>query len=52
MARDIALIEPNPVDWEWWVIYLLEQMEGEAERRFRRDEFGKMLNELRKYIGN
>ena len=52
VARDIALIEPNPVDWEWWVIYLLEQMEGEAERRFRRDEFGKMLNELRKYIGN
>jgi len=23
MARDIALIEPNPVDWGGWVSYLL-----------------------------
>ena len=33
MARDIALIELNPVDWGEWVIYLLEQMEGEPQRR-------------------
>jgi hypothetical protein len=26
MARDIALIEPNLVDWGWWVMYLLDQM--------------------------
>jgi hypothetical protein len=30
IARDIALIEPDPQDWGWWVIYLLEQMEAEA----------------------
>jgi hypothetical protein len=33
MARDIALIEPNPLDGGEWVSYLLEQMDGEAERR-------------------
>ena len=29
LARDIALIEPDPKDWAGWVIYLLEQMEME-----------------------
>ena len=24
LTRDLALIEPNPVDWGWWVSYLLE----------------------------
>ena len=33
MAWDIALIEPDPIGWEGWVSYLLEQMEGEARRR-------------------
>ncbi len=33
MARDIALIEPNPADWGWWLAYLLEQMEEEAMGR-------------------
>lgn len=33
MARDIALIEPEPKDWGWWGIYLLEQMETEAKSR-------------------
>ena len=27
MARDISLIEPDPVDWSGWVIYFLEMME-------------------------
>jgi hypothetical protein len=27
MARDIALIEPNPVDWGWWVMYFIDQLE-------------------------
>jgi hypothetical protein len=31
MARDIALIEPNPQDWGWWVVYLIEQLEEEAK---------------------
>ena len=30
MARDIALLEPNPVDWGGQVAYLLEQMEAEG----------------------
>jgi hypothetical protein len=33
IARDIALIEPDPEDWGGWVMYLLEQMEAEAKRR-------------------
>jgi hypothetical protein len=43
MARDIALIEPDPEDWAGWVIYLLEQMEAEAKRRKKREDFGEML---------
>ena len=27
IARDIALIEPNPFDWGGWISYLLVQME-------------------------
>ena len=33
LARDITIIEPDPVDWVWWVGYLLEQMESQAEKR-------------------
>jgi hypothetical protein len=33
LARDIALIEPDPEAWAGWVIYLLEQLETEAKRR-------------------
>jgi hypothetical protein len=33
LARDIALIEPIPVDWGGWVSYLLEQLEAEAQSR-------------------
>jgi len=28
IARDIAILEPNPVDWGVWVTYMLEQLEG------------------------
>lgn len=38
LARDIAIIEPDPVDWGWWVEYLLEQMEEEAQRRRKRGD--------------
>jgi hypothetical protein len=40
MARDIALIGPNPVDWCSWVIYLLQQLEAEVQRS-RKDAFYK-----------
>ena len=48
MTRDIALIEPDPEDWGGWVVYLLEQMEGEAERRGKGGDFEKLLESLRK----
>lgn len=38
MARDIALIEPDPQNWGWWVSYLLEQLEGEAEKNRLTDQ--------------
>lgn len=37
LTRDLALIEPNPSDWGWWVSYLLEQLDEEAERRGKKD---------------
>jgi len=43
MARDIALIEPDPEDWAGWVKYLLEQMEAKAKRMGKQTEFYKML---------
>jgi hypothetical protein len=52
MARDIALIEPNPLDWEGWVSYLLEQMESEAQRRGIRDIYKEMPRSLKQDIGN
>ncbi len=46
IARDIAIIEPDPVDWGWWVGYLLEKMEEEAQRRGRDKDFEKMVRLL------
>ena len=40
------MIEPNPKDWGWWVKYLLEQMEIEAERRIKHPEYEIMLKSL------
>lgn len=39
MARDIALIEPDPKDWAWWVSYLLERLEEEAKQRGKQVDF-------------
>jgi hypothetical protein len=52
MARDIALIEPDPEDWGGWVIYLLEQMEMEVKKRGRQAEFEEMQKYLKNNIGN
>ena len=46
MARDIALIEPDPQDWGWWVNYLLERLEGEAQRRRKTADFMAILRTL------
>jgi hypothetical protein len=50
MARDIALIEPDPRDWGGWVIYLLEQMEGEAKRREKKGVFDEMLKSFQRNL--
>jgi hypothetical protein len=42
IARDITLIDPNPADWARWVIYLLEKLEGEAQRRGKMMGFDRM----------
>ena len=47
IARDIALIEPNPVDWGGWLAYLVEQMGVEAKRRGKQVEFEQLLRSLR-----
>jgi hypothetical protein len=52
LARDIALIETDPVDWGGWVNYLLERMEEEANRRRKLDKFDKMLRSLMHVLGN
>lgn len=49
MARDIALIEPNPVDWGDCVSYLQKQLEEEAQRRGKQADFDEMLKSLNKY---
>lgn len=43
MARDFALIEPNPQEWGWWVGYLLEQLMDQAEKR-------RMLNQIQQVL--
>ncbi len=52
MARDIALIEPDPQDWGGWVIFLLEKMEGEAKRRGNGRDYLEMLRSLKQDLGN
>ena len=50
VARDIALIEPEPKDWAWWVSYLMEQLEEEAKRRRKQRGFNKMLKTLNNHL--
>ena len=50
IARDIALIEPDPKDWAWWVSYLLEQLEEEAKKRGKPEDFEEMLKSLNSYL--
>jgi hypothetical protein len=52
IARDIAIIEPDPKDWGWWVNYLLEQLEVEARRREMHVNYKEMLRSSQKDIGN
>jgi hypothetical protein len=51
MARDIALIEPDPMDWGGWMICLLEQMKKEAKRSGMQVSYKEMLRSLKQDIG-
>jgi hypothetical protein len=46
MARDIALIEPDPRDWGGWVIHLLEKLGVEAKKRGKQADFERMVRLL------
>jgi len=46
IARDIAIIEPDPMDWGWWITYLVGQLEMEAETRRKRGGFSQMLEKI------
>jgi hypothetical protein len=46
MARDIALIETDPIDWGGMLSYLQGQLEGEAEWRGKRADYEEMLKSL------
>jgi len=52
MARDNALIEPDPYDWEGWVSYLFKQLEVEAQRRGKGAFYKEMLRSLKQDLGN
>ena len=43
MARDIALIEPDPQDWGGWIELLVEKMVEEAKKRRKSAEFDQMM---------
>ena len=47
LTRDIAIIEPDPIDREWWVGYFLEQLEGEAKRRGKSGDYKGMQRSLK-----
>jgi hypothetical protein len=46
IARDIALIEPDPQDWVEWVSYFLDKLEEESKRRRRGFDFNSVLTAL------
>ncbi len=50
MARDIALIEPDPQDWAGWVTYFLEYLEAEAKRREKQVDFENMIRSLKSHL--
>jgi hypothetical protein len=52
LARDIAIIEPDPEDWGWWVLYALEQLEIRAEKRRIINQYEHTLNVLVEKLQN
>ena len=52
MARDIALIEPDPQDWGGWIELLVEKMVEEAKKRRKSAEFDQMMILLKMNLRN
>jgi len=52
IARDIVIIEPDPVDWAGWIMHLLDQLEAEAQRRGEKGNYKQMLIDFRHNLGN
>lgn len=46
-ATKIADHEPEPDDWVDWITYLLEQLQAEADKDFKAENFEVMLIDLR-----
>ena len=47
LARDTALIEPEPGDWAGWITYLLEALQEKAQKDCKSGDFETMLKALR-----
>lgn len=52
IARDIAIIEPEPSDWVWWLTYLLGQLEIHMEKRRLYDQYEHILKDFVEKIQN
>ena len=52
LANDLRLIEPDPSDWAWWVGYLLEQMEIQAEKHGQIEQYEYTLKVLAEKLQN
>lgn len=50
LARDIAIIEPDPQDWTGWVNYLLESLQTEAQKDRKSATYEAMLLDLREAL--
>jgi len=50
LARDIAIIEPDPQDWGWLVSYLLEELEEEAKRYRKCVDFSNMIISMKNHL--
>jgi len=50
IAIDIAIIEPDPKDWGWWVNYLLESLQIEAQKDRKSATYKALLLDLREAL--
>jgi hypothetical protein len=46
IARDIAILEPDPADWEGWLSLFVAHLETEARQRRIHDSFMEMVKSM------